>query len=282
MNKNFIRIIPKLDIKNGQLIKGINLEGLRVLGNPYEFANLYSKHGADEICYVDNVATLYGTNNLNKFIEKTAKNLRIPLSVGGGLRTLKDIEKSLVSGADKVCVNSAVVSNLNFLKSSVKLFGSSTIAVIIECIKFKNKYFISTSNGRDLIYLDPIDWAKKIEDCGAGEIFLTSVNNEGLKEGFDTDLVRNVSKKVNIPVVAHGGAGSFQNILNVIKKTNITGVSIASFFHYDYINFFKIKKGKIGNYEFLETIKKKHKKSFNKILLLKKFLKKNKINVRLS
>ena len=280
MNKNFIRIIPKLDIKNGQLIKGINLEGLRVLGDPYNFANIYSKHGADEISYVDNVATLYGTNNLNKFVAKTAKNLRIPLSVGGGLRSHKDIENSLVSGADKVCVNSAVVKNLKFLKSSVKIFGSSTIAVIIECIRLKNKYFISTSNGRDLIDINPINWAKKIEDCGAGEIFLTSVNNEGLREGFDINLTKKISKSVSIPVVAHGGAGSFDNILKVIRQTKINGVSIASFLHYDYVNIFKLKKGKIGNYEFLENLKKNKNKNLNKILELKKFLKRNKINVR--
>jgi len=279
MNKNFIRIISRLDIKNNNLIKGINLEGLRILGEPLNFANIYSKHGVDEICYVDNVATLYGTNNLSKFISNTAKNLNIPLSVGGGIRSVNDIEKILVSGADKVCINSAIVDNIDFLSKIVKLFGSSTITVIIEYIKYKNKYFISKSSGRDLIHIDPITWSKKVEDAGAGEIILTSINNEGLMKGFDIEIIKRISSIVRIPVIAHGGAGSFHDILDVISKSNISGVSIASFFHYHYYLWFKNKKyNKIGNYSFLQKKFKKNNK--NLIFELKKFLIKNSINVR--
>lgn len=281
MNKNFIRIIPKLDIKNGNLIKGINLEGLRIIGDPYNFANFYAAHGADEITYQDNVAALYGTNNLDKHISKTAIKLRIPLTVGGGIRSIKDIERVLSAGADKVCLNSAIIKNNNFLKNAIKNFGSSTISIVIEAVSIKNREFISYLNGRELIDIKPIDWAKKIEDLGAGELILTSVNNEGLRDGFDINLIKQISKKVKIPVIAHGGAGNFKHILNVIKKTNISGVMIASLFHYHYLNFVKTNVSKkIGNIEFLKNFKKKKVRN-NLIKELKYYLKRNKVNVRL-
>jgi len=281
MNKNLIRIIPKLDIKNGNLIKGINLEGLRILGNPTNFSNIYYNHGADEICYLDNVASLYGTNNILKFVRQTAKNIRIPISAGGGIRGIKDIENMLISGADKVVINSAIVDDINFLKQAVKFFGSSTITVLVECIKFNNSRYITKSNGRDLIKLSPFDWCKKLEDNGAGELFITSVDHEGLRSGFDIKLMKKISKNVSIPVIAHGGAGSFKQVLRVIKETHISGVSLASLLHYSYCDYFKFKKKKIiGNYEFLLSRKKNKTKNRNIIKDLKNFLKKNKINVR--
>ena len=282
MNKNIIRIIPKLDIKNGLLIKGINLEGLRVIGNPYEFANFYYECGADEIAYVDNVATLYGTNNLQKFIKNTAKNIFIPLSVGGGIRSIKDIEEILKNGADKICINSAAIDNPKFITEASKRFGSANISSIIVVIKIKKSYFISKSNGRDLIKMNPVDWAKKVEEMGSGEIFLTSVNKEGLKSGFDIEIIKKIAENVSIPVIAHGGAGNFMDIYNVIKSTSISGVSISGLFHYAFIRHSKsIIKRSIGNYEFLNSIKKHKKKPENLILKLKKFLNKKKINVRM-
>jgi cyclase len=282
MNKNIIRIIPKLDIKNGLLIKGINLEGLRVIGNPYEFANFYYECGADEIAYVDNVATLYGTNNLQKFIKNTAKNIFIPLSVGGGIRSIKDIEEILKNGAEKICINSSAIDNPKFITEASKRFGSANISSIIEVIKIKKSYFISKSNGRDLIKMNPVDWAKKIEEMGSGEIFLTSVNKEGLKSGFDIEIIKKIAENVSIPVIAHGGAGNFMDIYNVIKSTSISGVSISGLFHYAFVRHSKsIIKRSIGNYEFLNSIKKYKKKPENLILKLKKFLNKKKINVRM-
>ena len=139
-NKNFIRIIPKLDIKNGMLIKGINLEGLRVLGNPYNFATYYYNNLADEICYIDNVATLYGTNNLSGFISDTARNIFVPISVGGGIKSIEDIERIFKAGADKVCINSAAINNPKFLHQASRIFGSANITIIIEYIKIKNKF----------------------------------------------------------------------------------------------------------------------------------------------
>ena len=170
-NRNFIRIIPKLDIKNGMLIKGINLEGLRVLGNPFDFAQYYYSNLADEICYIDNVATLYGTNNLSSFISNTAKNIFIPISVGGGIRSGKRYQRIFTAGGDKVSLNSAVVEDLSFLKKIAKIFGSANITVIIEYIKIKNKYFITKSTGRDLINIDPVSWAKELRKAERGKFF---------------------------------------------------------------------------------------------------------------
>jgi cyclase len=279
MTKKFIRIIPKLDIKNGLLIKGINLEGLRVLGDPYQFANYYYKNSADEIYYVDNVASLYGTNNLSKFVSKTAKNLFIPLSVGGGIRSIKEIENFLKSGADKVCINSAAIENINFIKKASRIFGSSTITCIVEALNYEGKYFITKENGRDVIRINPVDWAKKLEDYGAGEIFLTSVNKEGLKKGFDIFINKKVSESVKIPVIAHGGAGTIEDIYKVIQKTDISGVSVSGLFHYDICSLFSFKTPKVGNNDFLTNQKKK--RPINIIKKIKKYLDSKGILVRL-
>lgn len=276
--KKVIRIIPKLDIKNGNLIKGINLEGLRVLGDPISFAKNYYNQGADEIIYLDNVATLYGTNNLTKFVRNTAKKIFIPLTVGGGIKNLNDIEQMLKNGADKISINSAAIDNIQLIRKASKVFGSSTIVSNIECIKIKDKYYISKSNGRDLVNIDPVVWAKKLEDYGIGEIILTSVNSEGLQKGFDIELTKKVSNKVKVPIIAHGGAGNFRHVLDVIKKTNVSGVSISSLFHYDIFMNFSYKRKKIGNFYFLENSKKN--KSLNNLKRLKLFLKKENISVR--
>jgi len=279
MNENPIRIIPVLDIKNGLLIKGINLEGLRVLGKASNFSNHYYKNGADEICYIDNVATLYGTNNLSKFITETAKNIFIPLSVGGGIKTIKNIKEMLSAGADKICVNSAVVNNINLLKEASRIFGSANITIIIQATRIEKKYYISTSNGRDLSKTDPVGWAEKVQDYGAGEIIITSVNYEGLKKGFDRDLTKKISEKVNIPVIAHGGAGSFKDIYDVIRHTNISGVGLGSILHYDAVNYFPRLKTDIGNNHFLREFTKVKKKR-NLILEIKNYLKSRNIKVR--
>ncbi len=277
--KKFIRIIPKLDIKNGNLIKGINLEGLRILGNPINFANTYYHQGADEIIYHDNVATLYGTNNLGKYIKKTSEKIFIPLTVGGGVRNLNDIEQMLNHGADKVSLNSAAIKNIKLIKKASKIFGRSTIVSNLECIKIKSKYFISSSNGRDLSRIDPCIWAKKLEDNGVGEIILTSVNFEGLGNGFDIALTKKICNNVKVPIIAHGGAGNFNHVLDIIKKTNISGVSISSLFHYKSFMSYKIDKKQIGNYEFLENSKMMP--TTNILKKLKLFLTRNNIFVRL-
>ena len=278
-NLNPIRIIPILDIKNGLLIKGINLEGLRVLGKAKDFSNYYYKNGADEICYIDNVATLYGTNNLSNFITDTAKDVFIPLSVGGGIRSIEDMKKMFSAGADKICINSSIIENPNLLDKAAKIFGSANITIMIQSINIDNKYFISKANGRDLANIDPIKWAKKVENYGAGEIILTSVNNEGLKNGFDIKLTKAVASSVNIPVIAHGGAGSFKDIYEVISKTKISGVGLASVLHYEALNYFPKFNPKVGNTTFLENIVKSKKKK-NLIQQLKNYLRQKNIKVR--
>ena len=262
------------------MIKGINLEGLRILGSPYDYSKYYYENGADEIFYLDNVATLYGTNNLLKFIKDTAKNIFIPLTVGGGIRSIKDIETMLVNGADRVSINSAAIEDINFINKAAKKFGSSTIITHIEYTKIKDKYFISKSNGRDLVNINPFDWAKRLENSGSGEIVLTSVNQEGTKSGFDIKIIDKISKRVKIPIIAHGGAGSFDDIYEVINKTNIKGVAVASLFHYNNIIKGDLKKINIGNTLYLESVKQKH-KNISIIKRLKKFLKSKKINVNL-
>ena len=276
----FIRIIPKLDIKNGQLIKGINLEGLRVLGDPMMFAKEYYDSGADEIFYQDNVATLYGTNNLSKFVSKTVKNIFIPITVGGGIRNIEDVDMMLKAGADRICINSSAIDNIEIIKKASRIYGSSTICSLIEVIKIDRDYYITKSNGRDIVKIHPLDWAKKLEQNGTGEIILTIVNHEGLQKGFDISLINNISKKITVPVIAHGGAGNFNHVLDVINKTSISGVAIASFFHYALASRFKYKKTKIGNFNYLENLSKYQNKNKNNLKNLKKFLKKNNINVR--
>ena len=278
-NTNPIRIIPFLDIKNGLLIKGINLEGLRVLGRAKDFSNYYYNNGADEICYTDNVATLYGTNNLSKFITETAKDVFIPLSIGGGIRKTDDMKKMFSAGADKICINSSVIEKPSLLKEAAKIFGSANIVIIIQSIKIDNKYFVSKANGRDIVNINPVKWAKKVEELGAGEIILTSVNNEGLKKGFDINITNKVSNSVNIPVIAHGGAGSYKDIFEVIYKTKISGVGLASILHYDALNYFPKLSPKVGNTTFLKNVTKS-KKKINVIGEIKKYLKQRNINVR--
>ncbi len=278
MNKNKIRIIPKLDIKNGTLIKGIGLEGLRVLGDPYDFAKKYYQDGADEILYMDNVATLYGTNNLTKFVKKTAQDIFIPLTVGGGIKNLLDIENLLINGADKVSINSEFVINKKFVKEAVKNFGSSTIVATIEANNIDNHYYITTSNGRDLHNKNPVNWAKELEQLGIGELIVTSVNNEGLKIGFDLQIIKKIANKVNVPVIAHGGCGNIDHIINLVKKTNVSGVSIASILHYSSIKKNKkIINFKTGNTNYLNNAKENYRNLIKKI---KSKLKENGIKVR--
>ena len=280
--KKPVRIIPILDIKNGLLIKGINFEGLRALGNAKEFAKLYFSQGADEICYLDNVATVYGTSNLTKFINDTAKNIFIPLSIGGGIKSVQNALEFFKAGADKIIMNSAVIDNLSVLKKISKIFGSANITIIIQAIKIDKKYFISKSHGRDTVKINPVDWAKRVEDYGAGEIIITSVNNEGLKKGYDINLTKKIVEAVSLPVIAHGGAGNVKHIYDVIRYANVSGVGLASMLHYDAIKFlpkFNSKTHKIGNFDYLEKIKRTKKKN-NTILEIKKYLNKKNITIR--
>jgi cyclase len=230
---NNIRIIPRLDIKGPNLVKGIHLEGLRVLGKPEDFAKYYYEHGADELFFQDVVASLYERNSLHDIISRTARNMFIPLTVGGGLRTITDIKQVLRAGADKVSLNTAALRNPQLVHEAAQKFGSSTIVVTIEAIKQPDGLYLAfVDNGREETGVEVLAWAKKVEDLGAGEILITSVDREGTAEGFDLDLIKKVAEVVHIPVIAHGGAGSLQNIAEAITIANASALSIASIFHY--------------------------------------------------
>jgi len=180
---NNIRIIPRLDIKGPNLVKGIHLEGLRVLGKPADFAHYYYENGADELFFQDTVASLYNRNSLHEIITKTAKEIFIPLTVGGGLRNIEDIQSALRAGADKVAINTAAINFPEFISEASQKFGSSTIVVSIEAIKNSdNKYLAFTDNGREYTGVEVVSWARKVEELGAGEIIITSVGNEGTGE----------------------------------------------------------------------------------------------------
>ena len=278
-----IRIIPRLDIKGPNLVKGIHLEGLRVLGRPNDFAKYYYENGADELLYQDVVASLYERNSLNNLISEAANHIFIPITVGGGLRTVDDIRKVLRSGADKVSLNTAAINNPNIIKEASRAFGSSTIVVAIEAIKQTDgTYLAYTDNGREHTGVEVLGWAKKVEELGAGELIITSVDNEGTGEGFDVELIRMISETVNIPVIAHGGAGSPEHIVKVIKEGKADAVSIASIIHYDFIkNYSFEKQSEEGNVEFLKNTRTYGKITPFELKLLKEVLIKNNIECRI-
>lgn len=251
-----IRIIPRIDIKGPNLVKGIHLEGLRVLGRPEAFAKYYYENEADELIYMDVVASLYGRNSLHDIISKTASEIFIPLTVGGGLRTLEDISNVLRCGADKVAINTAAVKNPKIIKDAANKFGSSTIVIAIEAIKQADgRYLAYTDNGRDYTGIEVLSWAKQVEELGAGEILLTSVDNEGTGQGFDLQLLKMVSDYVYIPVIAHGGAGSLKHIHDAITFGHADAISLSSMIHYKYIQYQKDSTDSRteGNVEFLKS-----------------------------
>lgn len=232
-----IRVIPKLEIKGPNLIKGIHLEGLRVLGDPQSFAKHYYEDGADELIYMDIVASLYNRNTLHGLVERTANEIFIPLTVSGGIRTVSDIQKALHSGADKVGLNTGAIRNPLIIKKAAQAFGSSTITVSIEVVRQTNgQYLAYTDNGREYTGVEVVSWAKRSENLGAGEILLTSIDKDGTGSGFDIELIREVSNAVNIPVIASGGAGKVEDIVDVIKETQADGIALASILHYGFFS----------------------------------------------
>ena len=261
---NTIRIIPRLDVKGPNLVKGIQLEGLRVLGKPEKFARYYYENGADELIYMDVVASLYGRNSLIDIVERTSKEIFIPLTVGGGLRTIDDIRNVLRAGADKVSLNTAAINNPDLIKEASRKYGSSTILISIEAIKNPDgTYEAYTDNGREKTGVDALRWAQQAAELGAGEVMVTSINQEGTGKGFDLELTKIISESVQIPVIACGGAGTTDHIADVVEKGKADAVSIASILHYNFIRHSKLEddfSGE-GNIEYL----KKQKSGFSKI-----------------
>lgn len=228
-----VRIIARLDIKENQLIKGIHLEGWHFLGNPTEFSGKYYNDGVDELIYMDTVASLYERNNLLDIITKVAQNIFIPLTVGGGIRSLNDIKQILRSGADKVAINTYATKSPEFITQAAKAFGSQCIVGSIEAKrKTKSEWEAYIDNGRERTGLDVIKWAKKMVKLGAGELLITSVDKEGTATGYDIELMKQIAPQVNVPVIACGGAGNPEDVLRVIKDGNADAVSAAHIFHY--------------------------------------------------
>ncbi len=251
------RIIARLDIKGPNLVKGIHLEGLRVLGRPEFFASKYYADGADELIYMDVVASLYDKNSLSSIILRTAEEIAIPLTVGGGLRSVDDISRVLRVGADKVSLNTAAVRKPDLIREASKKFGSSTITISIEATRSaKGDYFAFTDNGREETGLEVVEWAQKAESLGAGEILLTSVDREGTGMGLDCELIEAVTKAVAIPVIAHGGVGNANHVAEAFSAGHADAVAVASILHYDCIEFVRraeISTDDEGNVDFLKS-----------------------------
>lgn len=224
-------------------MKGIRLEGLRVLGKPAEFAARYFEQGADELYYQDIVASLYNRSSILDLVRSAAEHIFVPLTVGGGMRTMEDIRSALRAGADKVCINTAAIGRPDLIVEAAKIFGTQCVVVAVEAIRQSDgRWKAFTDNGREHTGLDARDWALRASELGAGELVLTSVDREGTQKGFDLDFIASIASQVNVPVVAHGGAGSIQDIVEV-AKLGVDGVAIASVLHYNKLTIAQIKQG---------------------------------------
>jgi cyclase len=232
-----VRIIPRLDIKGPNLVKGIHLEGLRVLGKPEEFARLYYEAGADELLYQDAVASLYGRNSLLDIVERTAREIFIPLCVGGGLRTVDDIRRVLRAGADKVSINTAAIERPELITEAARSFGSSTVVVCLEVIKQSDgRYECFTDSGRQATGIDALEWAVRATELGAGELLITSVDRDGTGRGFDVALTKSIAAAVPTPVIAHGGAGTADHVVEIFEDAGADAACVASLLHYEAIH----------------------------------------------
>ena len=237
-----LRVIPCLDVDAGRVVKGTKFLKLRDAGDPVEIANRYNKEGADELVFLDITASAHGRPITLEVVRKTAEQVFIPLTVGGGLRSISDIRMMLNAGADKVSLNTSAILDPGIIRSSSKQFGSQCIVVAIDAKKVsKNKWEVYTHGGRKPTGLDAVAWAKKAESLGAGEILLTSMDADGTKNGYDCDLLKAISKKVTIPVIASGGAGTCKHFADAYKS-GASAVLAASLFHYKELPIKELKK----------------------------------------
>lgn len=229
-----IRLIARLDIKGPSVIKGVHLEGLRVVGDPGELARRYYEASADELIYMDSVASLYGRNNLTDIVSRAARDVFIPMTVGGGVRSVDDVRALLRAGADKVAVNTAATRRPELVTEIAQRFGSQCMVLSIEAKRVgPGRWEAYTDNGREHTGLDVVEWARRGVELGAGEILLTSVDQEGTSNGFDVDLVRAISQAVNVPVIASGGMGKLEHLEDVAKRGGADAVAMAKVLHYN-------------------------------------------------
>ncbi|MBF0267921.1 MAG: imidazole glycerol phosphate synthase subunit HisF [Alphaproteobacteria bacterium] len=230
---NNLRLIARLDIKGPNLVKTVQLEGLRVVGDPQEHATRYYQLGADEFIYMDIVASLYGRNNLQDIVRRTAEKVFVPVTVGGGLRSVEDVRSILLAGADKAAINTAAIARPQLISETAEQFGSQCMVLSIEAKQIApSKWECYTDNGRERTGRDVVEWAKHGESLGAGEILITSVDREGTRKGFDMDLIKSVTNAVGIPVIASGGLGSSEDLIKVARETEVSAVAMADILHF--------------------------------------------------
>ena len=226
------RIIPCLDIKNGRTVKGVNFEGLRDAGDPVELAKRYSDEGADELVFLDITATLEKRKTLVELVKSIAREINIPFTVGGGIKSVDEIEELLKAGADKVSLNSSIVKNPSLINDASAAFGAQAIVAAVDAKKTGNSWNVYIKGGTEDTGLDAIEWMKETEKRGAGEILLTSMDRDGTKSGFDIAILEKVNSLLNIPVIASGGAGTIEHCIEAIQKGNADAVLAASIFHF--------------------------------------------------
>lgn len=236
------RIIPCLDVKEGHVVKGTNFISLRTMGDPVKMAKFYSENGADEIVFLDISATNEGRHTMVEIVKETAKNVFVPFTVGGGVRTIDDIARLLQAGADKVGINSAAVQHPDLIKQASDRFGSQCIVAAIDAKRMSDgSWHVMTNGGKEDTGLNAIEWAKKVEQLGAGELLLTSVDADGCKDGFDLPLIAAVMEVVRIPVIASGGCGELQHFTEVFTQTDVSAALAASIFHENQWTIFQVK-----------------------------------------
>ncbi len=240
------RIIAKIDIKSGYVIKGIEFEGVRKVGKPIEFAVDYYKKNIDEIIYLDCVASLYNRNHIVDLLPEVAKNIFIPLTAGGGIRCVKDAKILFDHGADKIVINTSAVENPKIIGDIAKLYGSQAVVLQLDCKRRQQGWEVLTDYGREKTTLDALDWASTACSMGAGEILATVIDNDGKKNGLDIEFYKRLEQNVNVPIIASGGVGSVQNIIELFEETSIDAISISSIFHYSETDPKKLKR-KLSN-----------------------------------
>ncbi len=237
-----IRIIPKLEIKNNHLIKGVKFEGLRKIGDPVLFAKKYYDEGADQINIIDIVASLYSRDNLFEIVNKITNNIFIPVNVGGGIKSMEDVRKLLKVGADRIIVNSQALRNIDFIKQLKNIFGDQFISISIEAKKMNNEYYCMMDHGRENSNIKVKDWIKELNKLKVGEIILNSIDNDGMENGFEKDLINEIYNKIDCPIVISGGAGKIDDFNDIIQNFKIDGFCLSSALHFGKINISEIKK----------------------------------------
>ena len=237
-----VRIIPCLDVKNGRVVKGINFVDLVDAGDPVEQAKHYSENGADEICFLDISASLENRDTMVNVVKKTANEVFIPLTVGGGISSIENIQSLLKAGADKVSINSAAINNPNIIKQSSEYFGNQCIVVAVDAKRINNDWYVFSHGGTKNTGIFALDWINKVQELGAGAILLTSMDKDGTKSGFDINLLSEVSKFVTVPVIASGGGGKLEHFYEGVNKGKANALLAASVFHFNEISIKEVKE----------------------------------------